>query len=182
MPLPNNLLPTNEDVIEYYSLKKGPGKTIDIISSELASELIGIWKGTAIPTLEKNHVKKQIKILIMRNRTKKSRKFMKKSICKGFLNTPKDVCIISKCRCFIKAKTKNEITTENCNCKIEDKIPSEKMTFFKNNLFRNYNDESTNEEEENPAKRLKLQSDTTIEVQGARKFKKRPVKKLLIWN
>ena len=47
----------------------------------------------------------------------------------------------------------------------KDKIPSEKMTFFKNNLFRNYNDESTNEEEENPAKRLKLQSDTTIEVQ-----------------
>ena len=62
------------------------------------------------------------------------------------------------------AKTKNEITTENCNCKIEDKIPSEKITFFKNNLFRNYNDESTNEEEENPAKRLKLQNDTTIEV------------------
>ena len=52
------------------------------------------------------------------------------------------------------------------------------MTFFKNNLFRNYNDKSTNEEEENPAKRLKLQSDTTIEVQGARKFKKRSVPKI----
>ena len=178
MPLPNNLLPTNEDVIEYYSLKKGSGKTIESISNELAKELIGIWKGTAIPTLEEKNVKNRIKNLIMRNRgNKKSRKSMKRASCQGFLNTPKDVCIISKCRCFIRAKTKNEITNENCNCKIEDKIPSEKMTFFKNNLFRNYNDESTNEEEENPAKRLKLQSDTTIEVQGARKFKKRSVPK-----
>ena len=158
-------------MIEYYILKKDSGKNIDIISSELANELIGIWKSTDIPTLKKNFAKKHIKNLIVRNRTKKSRKSMKRANCQGFLNTPKDVCIISKCRCFTKAKTKNEITIENCNCKIGNKIPPEKVSFFKNNLFRNH-EESSNNEEENASKRIKLQNDTIsqIEVKWARKF------------
>lgn len=136
--LPTHILPSNEDIILSYKLKRQsfPREKIETLAGEIAEELISIWKSARIPTLATSRVKIDITNIIKRDTGNKlSKKAMKKSSIQGFHKDPNDCCIISSCRHFIKAKEKTDINLDFCDCKEENKIPPSRLSFFQSNMF-----------------------------------------------
>ena len=81
----------------------------DVLANEISNEIINVWNSAGIPTLELSYVTKNIiKRLIERNTKYISKKTQKKSVTLGH-SQPKDCCIISRCRCFVRAKREEDI-------------------------------------------------------------------------
>ena len=108
--LPKTILPSNSDVVEYYLFKKETTNASNsMLIKDISEELIDIYKSIHIPSLELKNVKVIIQRLVDRSSKKTSKKSIKNSNVQGFLNGPDDCCIITKCRCFLKTKSKDEI-------------------------------------------------------------------------
>ena len=134
--LPTNILPSNGDILAYYNSKKRPGVSMDVLSKSIAEEVIATWKKASIPTMDLLNVKNDvIKKVIQRGMKKKSKISQTRNNIHGYLNSPADCCIISKCRHFLKAKNKEDIDPNFCNCLPKNRIPASRIPFFKNQLF-----------------------------------------------
>ena len=136
-PLPDHILPSHEDVLLCYKYKRqSSNSTMDALAGEIAEEIQTIWNVAGIPTLDHKRLKVDItKIIKKGTGNKLSKKTIKASISRGFHNSPKNCFIASICRHFIKAKNKNDVIIDLCDCPEENKIPLSRFTFFQSNLF-----------------------------------------------
>ena len=110
--LPEHILPSNEDILKYFKFKKQTkSRTFktSLLSDEIAEELADIWKAFNIPTMELKFLKLNIQKLVQTGIKPISKKTQKRSSVQGFEKGPESLCMVSRCRCFLKALRKDDI-------------------------------------------------------------------------
>ena len=135
--LPQNELPTILQLLEYYYFLKDFKRVDGDIFMVIAVDLIAIWEKGGIPTTltrsVRNKLKETLKPIfedIDRNKKRVQEKGVKNSISSKF-----EKCfIISKCHCFLTAKSAEDVDLSNCGCVDINKVRD--IPFYANQLFK----------------------------------------------
>ena len=133
-PLPNGLFPTSFELVEYYYYLKDIKPVKGDIFLQIAIDLVSVWSKANIPTIMMKSVRNKLAAMIQkeigtisRNKNRISERDhsnIKSKLSKCF--------VISKCQCFKKAKSIEEIKSCECVCCDTNKIPECELSFYAN--------------------------------------------------
>ena len=112
---------------------------------QIRNELVLLWEGHGIPVktysndYKCNLLYQKLKSTIMSSLpyTKRPLEMNRENtilIRKSAISKLDILFDISRCNCFVKSKSREEIIFENCKCEIENKIPMEKFGLYKENF------------------------------------------------
>ena len=112
---------------------------------QIRNELVLLWEGHGIPVKTySNDYKCNLLYQKLKSTIMSSLPYTKRPLemnCENTILIRKsaisklDILFdISRCNCFVKSKSREEIIFENCKCEIENKIPMEKFGLYKENF------------------------------------------------
>ena len=127
--LPSKRFPTMLNVVNHVRYLKAHRLADSVrIYNSVTDHLINVWTSAyAVPLMEKESIYQSVqkytdeKLAYVR-KTSRLLKPENSGARESLISDMKRVFVISKCKCFINAETREEIVRTNCNCKRTDQI------------------------------------------------------------
>ena len=140
--LPTDCLPTSFQLLEYYFFLRDIESFQHDIYKKMAEDLVNIWEEKAkIPTINFKSVRNKLESNLSKH-VDTIRKIPMKQRNSGNENLSNILCSlekcfnISKCQCFTKVESYEEIDPKKCSCVEEFKIPPPELEFYFNQLSK----------------------------------------------
>jgi len=128
--LPQNVLPTNLQVGQYFLLMKPRRNDSNRETYKVVAEaVVHLWKMASIPIIQIQSVVKRVEILITtgselcRSKSSSNRK-------DTFLNSLDMLFDIAACKCLMSSDALTKEIVTSCNCARELKVPREERSFL----------------------------------------------------